>query len=284
MIGNAHLDPAWMWQMSEGLEAFIATCRSALDRMNEYPDFIFTCSSAAHLQFVEQTDPALFKRIQMRAQEGRWVNVGGWWVESDCNIPSGESVIRQALLGQQFFKSRFGKTCDVGYCIDSFGHNANLPQLLKICGMPNYVFMRPDETEKELPIALFRWVAPSGDGVNAYRIALHYSNFARTVEKKLADLIEHSLFTTEHDWMIFYGVGNHGGGPTKAQIDQILKAQTNSKNLVFSSPSKFFAGQPTDLIEMQGDMHPHAIGCYSAHSELKQLNRRAENALLVAEK
>lgn len=284
LIGNAHLDPAWMWQMSEGLEAFIATCSSALDRMDEYPEFIFTCSSAAHLEFVEQCDPALFKRIQQRAQEGRWVNAGGWWVESDCNIPSGESLIRQALLGQQFFHSRFNTICDVGYCIDSFGHNANLPHLLRICGMPSYVFMRPDDTEKELPGALFRWVAPSGDHVNAYRIPLHYSNFARTVETKLADLIEHPLFTTEHDWMIFYGVGNHGGGPTKAQIEQILKAQKNSKNIAFSSPSKFFEGVSEQLIEVSGDIHPHAVGCYSAHSELKQLNRRAEHALISTEK
>lgn len=284
MIGNAHLDPAWMWQMSEGLEAFIATCRSALDRMDEYPDFIFTCSSAAHLEFVEQTDPSLFKRIQQRASEGRWVNVGGWWVEADCNLPSGESFIRQALLGQQFFASRFGQICHVGYCIDSFGHHANLPQLLRICGMPNYVFMRPDDSEKDLPSAFFTWRAPSGDEVNVFRIALHYSNFARSVEKKLEELIEHPLFTTDHDWMIFYGVGNHGGGPTKSQIEQILKAQANSKNIVFSSPAKFFAQSKAKLELYSGDMHPHAIGCYSAHSELKQLNRRAENALIVAEK
>jgi alpha-mannosidase len=252
--------------------------------MDEYPDFIFTCSSAAHLDFVEQCDPNLFERIQQRAAEGRWVNVGGWWVEADCNIPSGESFLRQALLGQQYFLSRFGKVCDVGYCIDSFGHNANLPQLLSKCGMPNYVFMRPDETEKELPAALFKWVAPTGDSVNAYRIALHYSNFARSVEKKLQDLIEHPHFTIEHDWMIFYGVGNHGGGPTKVQIDQIIVAQKNSRNIVFSSPSKFFENVPEELIELSDDMHPHAIGCYSAHSELKQLNRRAENSLLAAEK
>jgi alpha-mannosidase len=284
MIGNAHLDPAWMWQMSEGLEAFLATCRSALDRMDEYPDFIFTCSSAAHLEFVEQTDPKLFARIQQRAKEGRWVNVGGWWVEADCNLPSGESFIRQALLAQHFFKSRFGQSCSVGYCIDSFGHNANLPHLLKICGLENFVFMRPDDTEKEMDASLFQWLSPSGDTVNTYRIALHYSNFARTVERKLADLIEHPTFTSDHDWMIFYGVGNHGGGPTKAQIDQILKAQSSSSNIIFSSPRSFFNETPTPNATYLGDINPHAIGCYSAHSELKQLNRRAENALMEAEK
>lgn len=283
MIGNAHLDPAWMWRMSEGLEAFIATCRSALDRMDETPDFIFTCSSAAHLEFVLETDPKLFARIQERAKEGRWVNVGGWWVEPDCNLPSGESFARQALLGQQFFLKHFGAICKVGYCIDSFGHNANLPQLLKKAGMERYVFMRPDATEKELTHTLFQWRGPSGDTVQTYRIALHYSTFARSVEEKLRDMMELPNFTAEHDWMIFYGVGNHGGGPTKEQIAQILAAMSNSESILFSSPEQFFE-HSTEQPVVQGEMQPHAIGCYSAHSELKQLNRRSENALIEAEK
>src|SRR5579872_1571030 len=103
LIGNAHLDPAWMWQMPEGLESFAATCRSALDRIQEFPGFIFTCSSAAHYAFVEETDPKLFTRIQEAVRSKRWAIVGGWWVEADCNLPSGESFIRQALLGQQYF-------------------------------------------------------------------------------------------------------------------------------------------------------------------------------------
>src|SRR5580658_3951813 len=145
LIGNAHLDPAWMWRMPEGLEAFAATCRSALDRIEEFPPddrssgddcssgddrssgFIFTASSAAHYAFVEETDPKLFSRIQEAVRNERWAIVGGWWVEADCNLPSGESFVRQALLGQQYFLSRFGKIATVGYNIDSFGHNANLP-------------------------------------------------------------------------------------------------------------------------------------------------------------
>jgi alpha-mannosidase len=154
LVGNAHLDPAWMWPMSEGLEAFAATCRSALDRIDEFPGFIFTCSSAAHYEFVEQTDPVLFSRIQQAVKNDRWCLVGGWWVEADCNLPSGESFIRQALLGQRYFQSRFGKIATIGYNIDSFGHNANLPQLLSKAGMNGYVFMRPEQPEKVLPAAL----------------------------------------------------------------------------------------------------------------------------------
>jgi alpha-mannosidase len=259
MIGNAHLDPAWMWRMSEGLEAFLATCRSALDRMEETPHFIFTCSSSAHLEFVEQTDPNLFARIQERARGGRWVNVGGWWVEADCNIPSGESFIRQALLGQTYLESRFGRMASVGYCIDSFGHHGNLPTFLRGSGLNAYVFMRPDVQEKSLPSTLFRWVAPSGESVTAYRIPLHYSNFSRSVEEKLAGLVEHPLFTSEHPWMLFYGVGNHGGGPTREQIEQIRSAQRNSDAVLFSDPERFFREVPEALIAVHDEMQPHAI-------------------------
>src|SRR5665213_1976901 len=115
LIGNAHLDPAWMWRMPEGFEAFAATCRSALDRIEEFPGFIFTCSSAAHYAFVEKTDPTLFAKIQEAVRSERWAIVGGWWVEADCNLPSGESFIRQALLGQRYFQSRFGTIATVGY-------------------------------------------------------------------------------------------------------------------------------------------------------------------------
>jgi alpha-mannosidase len=114
-IGNAHVDPAWMWRLGEGFESFVSTCRSAIDRMDETEKFIFTASSAALYEFVEKVDTALFKRIQERVKEGKWEIVGGWWIEPDCNLPSGESFLRQAKYAQQYFLSKFGKTCEVGF-------------------------------------------------------------------------------------------------------------------------------------------------------------------------
>jgi alpha-mannosidase len=104
MIGNAHLDPVWLWQWQEGFQEVKSTFRSALDRLDEYEDFIFTASSAAFYEWVEKGDPGMFEEIRARVVEGRWQIVGGWWIQPDCNIPGGESFVRQALYGQRCFE------------------------------------------------------------------------------------------------------------------------------------------------------------------------------------
>ena len=109
MIGNAHIDPVWLWQWPEGYQEVRATFRSALDRMHEYPEFIFTANSAAYYAWVKEIDPAMFEEIRERVAEGRWAIVGGWWVEPDCNIPSGESFVRHALYSQRWFQAELGR-------------------------------------------------------------------------------------------------------------------------------------------------------------------------------
>jgi alpha-mannosidase len=156
LIGNSHIDPVWLWQWPEGYEEVRATFRSALDLMREYPELIFTCDSAAYYEWVEEVDPGLFDEIRARVDEGRWEIVGGWWVEPDCNIPSGESFVRHALISQLYFQSKFGRMATVGYNVDPFGHNAMLPQILRKSGMDSYVFMRPGPHEKTLASPISR--------------------------------------------------------------------------------------------------------------------------------
>ena len=174
MIGNAHVDPVWLWHCEEGCHEVMASFRSALDRMNEDPDFIFTASSAAFYAWVEQISPAMFEEIRARVAEGRWELVGGWWVEPDCNIPHGESFCRQGLYGQRYFMEKFGKIARVGYNPDSFGHAGSLPQILRKSGLDYYVFMRPSRQEKGLPGSLFWWESDDGSRVLAYRIPYEY--------------------------------------------------------------------------------------------------------------
>lgn len=174
MIGNAHLDPVWLWNWQEGFQEVKATFRSALDRMNEDENFVFTCSSAAFYEWVEHNNPQMFEEIKKRVAEGRWEIVGGWWIQPDCNIPSGEAFARQGLYGQRYFKEKLNTLATTGYNVDSFGHNGNLPQILKKSGLDNYVFMRPMPLEKGLPGRTFWWKSMDGSSVMTYRIPYEY--------------------------------------------------------------------------------------------------------------
>ena len=135
LIGNAHIDPVWLWRWQEGFSEIRATFRSALDRMNDYPDFRFTSACAVYYEWIEKVDPEMFAEIQRRVREGRWNIVGGWFLQPDCNIPSGESLARHSLISQRYFKEKFGITAKTGYNVDSFGHNASIPMILRQSGM-----------------------------------------------------------------------------------------------------------------------------------------------------
>lgn len=288
MIGNAHIDPVWLWPWQEGFHEVKATFRSALDRMNEEPEFIFVASSAAFYEWVEKTDPAMFAEIKQRISEGRWQVVGGWWIEPDCNIPNGESFVRQGLYGQRYFKAKFGVTAKVGFNVDSFGHAGTLPQILKKSGIPYYVFMRPMPHEKSLSSRLFWWEADDGSRVLTFRIPFEYLSWGKEldhhVQRCAAEMRE-----PINEFMCFYGVGNHGGGPTKENLASIHRLNDDPAypNVIFSSPEKFFQSvesKPWLLPIVHSDLQRHAVGCYAAHSGIKRWNRLAENRLMMAEK
>ena len=287
MIGNAHIDPVWLWQWQEGFQETLATFRSALDRMAETPDFRFTASSAALYAWVERIDPAMFDEIRARVAEGRWEIAGGWWIEPDCNIPGGESFVRQALYGQRFFKEAFGVTARVGYAVDSFGHHAVLPQILKASGLDAYVFMRPGPHEKGLPGRLFWWEASDGSRVLTFRIPFTYTSWGHDLEphvRRCAAEMKPPVDT----FMCFYGVGNHGGGPTRENIASIqqLNDDPDLPALAFSTTGAFFdtvSVRDWPLPVVHDELQHHASGCYAAHSGIKRWNRQAESALQRAE-
>ncbi len=295
MIGNAHLDPAWMWEWGEGMEAFIATCRSALARMEETPDLVFTCSSAAHYQWIEEAEPEIFREICRRVDEGRWEVVGGWWTQADCNIPSGEGLLRQGELGQAWFRQKFGRAATAGYSPDAFGHAAGLPQILRLVGLDSYIFCRPDPTELVLPSPLFNWRSQDGSSVLGYRVPFHYNMYQTTVRKKVEDL--RRAFDRESElatgplaeitdrWAIFYGVGNHGGGPTVEQIRTIEEIREEGEVAIdFGRLGDFLAEvDRTSLPEITDDLQMNSPGTYSVHATIKRLNRQSEEELCRAE-
>jgi len=157
MIGQAHLDPVWLWPWTEGRAEAIATSRSAVERLREYPDFQFTRGEALVYEWIEREDPAMFAEIASLIAQGRWHVVNGMVVQPDLNLPQGEAIVRQFLLGMAFFRDRFGVEPRVGYCVDTFGHPGSLPQILRGCGLDSYVFLRPGPHEKELAGEVFWW-------------------------------------------------------------------------------------------------------------------------------
>jgi alpha-mannosidase len=289
MIGNAHLDPVWLWRWQEGFHEVKATFRSALDRMKEYDDFIFVSSSAVFYEWVEQSDPDLFAEIKQRIKEGRWVIVGGWWVEPDCNIPCGESFVRQGLYGQHYFRSRFGVIAKTGYNIDSFGHGGGMPQILKKSGLDFYIFLRPMPHERGLPSRLFWWESDDGSRVLAFRIAFEYLSWGKDVEAHALRCAE-EMKDPMDEFMCFYGVGNHGGGPTIENLESLHRLDADENfpaTLMCSSPDAFFASvlkKDWRIPVVHDELQNHAKGCYAAHSSIKRWNRLAENRLMAAEK
>lgn len=299
LIGNAHIDPVWLWRKTEGMSEIMATFRSALDRMKEFDEFVFTSACASYYQWVERADPWMFAEIRQRVAEGRWCIAGGYWVQPDCNIPGGESFARHALYSQHYFLHAFGKTARVGYCVDSFGHNGMMPQLLQKSGMDSYVFMRPDARENpELP-DLFHWVSPDGSRVTAARIQMGYGDFRIPDQDKGPYAGEHTAAAKAQmlreksvkeglPRMAFFGIGNHGGGPTIEALKALRPIHERNDGIRCAGVNDLFddlrgSAAAGSLPSVSTDLQHHASGCYAAMSLIKAANRRAECELTAAE-
>jgi alpha-mannosidase len=289
MIGHAHIDPVWLWPWSEGISVVHSTFRSALDRMKETPEFCFIGSSAQFYAWVSENDPEMLEEIRKRVDEGRWNIVGGWWVEPDVNIPCGESLVRQGLYGQLTLQRLLGRRAKVASNPDSFGHAATLPQILKMQGMENYIFMRPGPKEKQLPADLFWWEGLDGTRILTYRIQLSY-NDEGPVRERIETILARGGDQPMKSFMAFYGVGDHGGGATKENIRSVneLKTEKGAPVIFYSTPNRYFEEIREDkslkLPVVKDDLQHHAVGCYTAESGIKKGNRCAEAALLTAEK
>jgi alpha-mannosidase len=289
LIGNAHIDFFWLWRWEEGFQEIRATFASALDRIAENDGFIFTSACAYYYSLVETADPGLFARIQKAVQAGRWCIAGGWWLQPDCNAPAGESFARHGLYAQRYFKEKFGVTATAGYNVDSFGHNGNLPQLLSKAGLTGYVFMRPMAYEKTLPKRLFHWEGIDGTQVLAFRIWTYAAGDCTESGETLAGHIKHHMDVAKNEgtpFMCFYGVGNHGGGPTKRNLKTIDELTAQGLDVMYSDPRKFFEDASTvpGVPVIKDEMQYHAIGCYSALSSVKRANNSTEQQLMFVEK
>ena len=289
-IGNAHIDPVWRWPLTEGCAETIATCRSAIDRLKEYDTFIFSRGQAATYVWIEEIEPELFELIRHYVKLGRWKFVNGWWEQPDANIPCGESFVRHCLYGKNYFREKFGADVTTGWNPDTFGHTLGLPQILARSGYTSYVFFRPGSHEMNLPGPFFWWQGPDGSRVLAIRPPVgHYCTGGDKLSEQLYMAAEEALKLGFQHTLLCYGVGNHGGGPTIKNLNSIqeVNASEDGPNAIFSSVDSFvknIADKFETLPTVTTDLQHHAPGCYTTHSEIKRLNRAAENRLMRAER
>ncbi len=221
LTGNSHIDAAWLWPQSETIDVVKRTFSTALQLMNEYPDYTYTQSAAQYFEWMADKYPKLNEQIKQRIKEGRWEIVGGMWVEPDLNLPGGESTVRQLLLGQRFFQKEYGVTARIGWNPDSFGYNWQLPQIYKRSGVDYFVTQKMHWNDtNQLPLRLFWWQSPDGSKVLTY-FPTDYVHDNVSPARIGADFKESAQRNPgTADMMDLYGIGDHGGGPTRNMLDQ----------------------------------------------------------------
>ncbi len=219
--GNSHIDAAWLWPRSETIDVVKRTFTTALQLMDEYPDYTFTQSAAQYSEWIADKYPDLNDQIRQRVKEGRWEIVGGMWVEPDLNIPDGESLVRQLLVGQRYFQKEYGVAARIGWNPDSFGYNWQLPQIYKRSGLDYFVTQKMHWNDtNQLPFRLFWWQSPDGSKVLTYFPTdyVHDNVNPTRISADFAESAQRNPGTMEH--LDLFGIGDHGGGPTRAMLDQ----------------------------------------------------------------
>jgi alpha-mannosidase len=290
VTGNAHIDMAWLWPWTETVDVVKRTFMSALSLMRDYPEFTFSQSSAAAFEWMRDKYPQLFDEIRRRVKEGRWEIVGGMWVEPDLNMPDGESLVRQLFYGKRWFRDQLGVDVRVGWNPDSFGFSRQLPQIYKRSGVDYFLTQKLHWNDtNEFPLRAFWWEAPDGSRVLTY-FPSRYDGPAepQQMATDLADMVRHKAGSES---MSLYGVGDHGGGPTRRMVEQIQSWQAPAAvfpRIVFGTAKSFFeqlakigSTLPVWKDELYLEYHR---GVFTTQAETKKASRRAEAGLINAEK
>lgn len=284
MIGNTHFDPVWLWRWDEAMASIRSTFRSALDRMNEDKDFVYSFCTPPVFEWIKKVDPKMFKEIKARIKEGRWELCEGWWVQPDCFSASGESYARQSLYGQRYLKQNFNKIAKTVFNVDSFGHAGAIPQILKKSQIDNYCMCRPENHHFEISSPYFYWQSKDGSKVKAFRVGQYSPIYHKDIPTVVA-IAEENLKNADCDEMTMFGVTNHGGAPTKkALLDVHALNSQKDYTIKCAKVEEYFEAQGEPSVSIQGEMITKDFGPYVNGPEIKAKNRQSEYALLNAER
>lgn len=275
LVCNAHLDPIWLWRWDEGAAEALSTFRVAADFCDDYDGFVFNHNEVILYEWVEKYEPELFERIKKLVKQGKWKIMGGWYLQPDCNMPSGESFIRQIEYGRKYFKEKFGAEPKTAINFDPFGHTRGLVQILKKTGFENYVFARPDMEQDD-----FIWRGFDGSDVKAFSLYHGYGCTRGAVYGRIDETVK--AFPEKENILITWGIGNHGGGPSREDMELIKKYIEEHKELevIHSDCDSYFETiDKSNLKVYEEPLRPSMVGCYTSMVRIKQANRRIENKM-----
>jgi alpha-mannosidase len=281
--GHAHMDTAWVWPMAETKRKCVRTFSNALRLMDAYPEYRFACSQAQQYAWIRDEHPELFERIRAQVQAGRFLPVGGMWVEPDCNLISGESLVRQLLLGQRFFQREFGITCREGWLPDIFGYNGQMPQVLSQAGLTRFVTQKLSWNRFNQPLHhTFVW-----EGIDGSELLTHFppadTYGAHVTVRELRHNVQNFK---DHDRsresLFLFGLGDGGGGPTRRMLESLRRVRNLQAlpRTEIRSIDAFFERLEDDYLDrtrVVGEMYfEYHRGTYTSQAAVKGGNRKAE--------
>jgi len=293
LICNAHIDPVWLWTWEEGLAETLSTFRIAAKFCEDYEGFVFCHNESLLYQWVEEYEPKLFIRIRKLVAAKKWRIIGGWYIQPDCNLPSGESLVRQILIGKKYFLEKFGVEPQTAVNFDPFGHSRGLVQILNKSGYSSYLFCRPGEPHLTVPDD-FIWTGFDGSELLAHRSLEHYNSSKGKAAEKLDSWLD--THPGIRQGLFLWGIGNHGGGPSLADLEQIQlrilndgseKGKGIERVIKHSYPEEYFEAleeNRNSLKKISGDLNPWAVGCYTSMARVKKLHRELEETYFFTEK
>lgn len=289
-VGHAHIDSAWLWPLRETVRKVARTTSNVLALMDEHPEFVFAMSQAQQLDWIKTYRPELFERIKKRIADGRFVPVGGMWVESDTNMVGGEAMARQFLYGKKFFLDEFGIDTHTVWLPDSFGYTAAMPQIVRLAGCTSFLTQKISWSQvNAFPHHTFRW-----EGIDGTRVFTHFP----PVDTYNSDLGGTQLAHAARNYrekgrgsrsLVPFGWGDGGGGPTREHLARARRQRDleGSPRVEIERPDAFFekaraeyADAPVWAGELYLELHR---GTYTSQAKTKQGNRRSESLLREAE-
>jgi alpha-mannosidase len=225
-VGHCHIDTAWLWPYAETRRKIGRSWASQLDLIERYPEYNFVCSQAVQYKWLKEDYPELFERLKVQIKKGRFIPIGGSWVESDTNMPSGEAIARQFLYGQRFFESNFGIRCNTFWLPDTFGYAAQIPQLCRGAGMERFLTQKLSWNNiNKFPNTTFNWVALDGSQVLCHMPPSDTYNSNCSIEEIQRSIVNHKNRDIDESSLLVFGFGDGGGGPTTEMLEKLRRAR-----------------------------------------------------------